>query len=65
MLGIKRRSDSMIIGSKKRSNMAMLGSAKNMQAKNPLAISTGTSAAQQKSVLERMTKTGQNLGEFA
>ncbi len=65
MLGMKQRTFPMMIGSKKRDNMAMIGLSKASQSKNPLAISTGTNMAQQKSVLERMTKTGQNFGQYA
>ena len=62
MLGVKKR-ETMMMGSKLRGNPQMLGSAK-MQNKNPLSINTGTNTAEQKSSLERLTKTGQNFGSI-
>lgn len=63
MIGSKKRNDIAMIGSKKREAM-MIGS-KHMAGRNPLAISSQSSDAQQKSVLEKMTKTGHNLGLYA
>lgn len=65
MLGIKKRNDIQMIGNKKRN--AMIIGMKH-KANQPMPTSSPTqdvSVGQQKSVLEKMTKTGQNMGMYS
>lgn len=65
MLGMKKRNDFQMVGSKKRD--AMLIGSKHRVGKSSLGQSPvqESSPAQQKSVLERMKKTGQNMGQYS
>jgi hypothetical protein len=65
MIGMKKRNDIQMIGMKKRGSMMIGMKHKPNQANVLLSPDHETSPAQQKSVLEKMTKTQQNLGTYA
>lgn len=67
MLGNKKRTDLVLLGQKKRTLGTMLGNKRRIGASPTLSSSMAehqTSPAEQKSVLEKMKKTGHNLGQY-
>lgn len=63
MIGSKKRNDIAMVGSKKRNPMLIGG--KHVMDKNPLAVHSSSSIAEEKSELERLRKSGQMLGQYA
>ncbi len=63
---MKKRTDMAMVGSKKRIG-AMIGMKRRPQGNNVVQMSPDqpVSVAEQKSVLEKMTKNQQNLGHYA